>query len=1023
MRRWKVGIVGTLWLLFRALSFAQDLPFQQLTTDDGLSDNAVNCVFQDAPGIVWIGTEKGLDRYDGQRIDHVNGCDHPVSSMTEDAQGVLWITTRDHGLLRIGADRSNVQGFQHKENDPTSIPSDQLTAVYDLDDTTLLIGSRATTLLFMDKRTDRFTFWSDSTDLSPARASATHPGFTGWCHAIIPLDADHLWIGLLNAHTSFLADRRTHRILRDIRIQRPGSETQTCALVLNGRFYTGGWQNGIDHVAFDGGTTRVSPWIPKTDVLRTPDEVLALVEMPDGSILAGTRAFGLMRIDPVTGASSFIQRRRSDPNSLPSDRIRCVYLDRGGTLWVGTSNGLAYHAPAVWSFQVERIFDAQDDHQPELFFHRIEAMGAHGVRVYSSDGFFTQGMPGAPIAHQRVFRNGMDLQPTVIGADHHGRAMLGTEYGIIAGDITGDGAKEDVVLTDGLSTNYAPGGMFQVRYLNADTFQGRPVLIVGTLGFGLSVVDASSHVILGWGMPHSAMSVKARSLVTSVVHAPDGRYWIGSGDGLFTWDTRRPIIARFGATRIPVSHDSILVPGATIQQMKLRGDTVWAVTRDARLLRVVGDSVTTYTTTWTVGAMHGLEADARGRFWITTDDGLLRFDPRDASFIRVPVNDGHEFRKLTRAICALPDGTMALATSNAILRFDPAVFDRLPALPVAQLRSVSLAGDVLPFADGSVDLSYRATALDIVLSALANGLPRPLRFQYRMDGVEDEWRTTDARTPVRYAGIPVGEHRLLARVVDPYGRVSAERALLTVAVAGPIWQQWWFYILALLCITGALYALYRYRLAQAIKLQLVRNRIASDLHDEVGSSLSSITIGSKLAAQLSGRGDEQVKEILDRIGETSSESLRSMSDIVWAIDPKNDQGEALVKRMRRIASELLTSKGIDVGFSVGEGVEELRLPMNARKELVLLYKEAVHNASKYSGASTVQVSLHRRNGSISLSVKDDGRGFDPALHPDGHGLGSMQRRAQALGSVLDLKSAPGLGTLVGVEVDLARIRD
>ena len=132
---------------------------------------------------------------------------------------------------------------------------------------------------------------------------------------------------------------------------------------------------------------------------------------------------------------------------------------------------------------------------------------------------------------------------------------------------------------------------------------------------------------------------------------------------------------------------------------------------------------------------------------------------------------------------------------------------------------------------------------------------------------------------------------------------------------------------------------------------------------------------------------------------------------------------ALVNRMRRIASELLETKGIDVSFNVSGGVEELQLPMNARKELVLLYKEAVHNASKYSGANTVQVSLHQRNGTLNLSVKDDGRGFDPALHLYGHGLGSMARRAAQLGGRFTLTSAPGMGVLVGVEVDVTRIRD
>ena len=160
-----------------------------------------------------------------------------------------------------------------------------------------------------------------------------------------------------------------------------------------------------------------------------------------------------------------------------------------------------------------------------------------------------------------------------------------------------------------------------------------------------------------------------------------------------------------------------------------------------------------------------------------------------------------------------------------------------------------------------------------------------------------------------------------------------------------------------------------------------------------------------------------------RIGETSSESLRSMSDIVWAIDPENDQGEALVKRMRRIAHELLESKGVAVEMNLTGSVEELRLPMNARKDLLLIFKEAAHNASKYAQARSVTVELVRANGALTMSVKDDGKGFDPTLHPDGHGLGSMHRRAASLGAILQLQSAPGHGTLVGVEVDLTRIRD
>ena len=104
-------------------------------------------------------------------------------------------------------------------------------------------------------------------------------------------------------------------------------------------------------------------------------------------------------------------------------------------------------------------------------------------------------------------------------------------------------------------------------------------------------------------------------------------------------------------------------------------------------------------------------------------------------------------------------------------------------------------------------------------------------------------------------------------------------------------------------------------------------------------------------------------------------------------------------------------------------MEDLKLPMNARKELLLIYKEAVHNVSKYAEARSTVIDLTRANGKLSLSVKDNGKGFDVALHPDGHGLGSMQRRGEALGSHVVIHSANGKGTQVSVVVDLARLKD
>lgn len=1001
---------------------AQELSFQRLTADEGLSDNTINCLHQDRAGFLWIGTERGIDRYDGQRADPVAGSDFPIAAIAEDAQGALWAATKGHGLLRVDPGARTAERLHHAPGDPRSIASDQLTAVFDLNDTTLLLGSREHTLIFMDKRTRAFTYWSDSTSIDPARAQPKPTGLTGWCHAITPLNERWLWIGLLNKQTSFLVDRSTNRIVHHLILRRAGSETQTCALLQEGTLHTGGWQQGLDAARMEDAPPEGAPWFMKPTAIGTADEVIALSAWRDGSILAGTRGHGLLMIDAGTHGILRIHHRRSDVSSLPSDRIRCLLTDRNGILWVGTANGLAYHSPQAWRMRAQPLFGAEDDAQPELIFHRIDAEGASGFRAFTSNGFYTQAAPGSPIQHHPVAWNGKELQPTTLLRAGAG-ALIGTEYGFVRQRALDASRIEPVDVSDGFGFIYHPGDMYQVRGMHADSMEGKPVLVVATLGFGVHVLDASTMTLLGSGMPPAAHTVKARSLVNDLLRDAKGTYWLASGDGLYRWSCSEPLTDGFQQQPQAVSHAGVMAPGSAVARLALLNGTPWAVTRDGRLLHVQGDSAIERTAPWRVSAMHGLCTDAAGRLWITTDDGLLRYDPRDASFLRMPVNDGRAFRKLTRAITLLNDGRIALAAGNCIITFDPAAVDALPSIPSAYLSSATAGGHPVPVKDGHATLSYRSSMIDIGMSALAFGYPKPLTFRYRLDGVEDEWRTATAAEPIRYAGIPVGEHRLLVQVEDPYGRTGPEQALLTITVQGPFWQQWWFYALAALIASGAVFAWSRYRIAQALKLQAVRNRIASDLHDEVGSSLSSITIGSQLARQLSSAENEQVKALLARIGETSSESLRSISDIVWAIDPKNDEGEALVKRMRRIAQELLERKGVEVRFEVSGGVEDLKLPMNARKELLLIFKEAVHNTSKYAEARAVSIELERANGTLTMRVADDGKGFDPALHPDGHGLGSMRRRSEALGSALELRSAPGQGTQVAIAVELTGIRD
>ncbi|MCB9170233.1 MAG: hypothetical protein H6597_04645 [Flavobacteriales bacterium] len=1005
------SLIGTV-LLLGALhgAFAQDLHFQHLTTADGLSDNAITCVFEDRAGYIWVGTEHGLDRYDGNRVDRFRDLDPQldddhITGIVQELNGVLWITTLGDGLVRLDPVRRTARRFRHSTTDASSIGGDRLNCVLDLNDTTLSIGAEQPALIFMDKRTFTFTNWSDSSSVSPGAADHPAKPINGWCHAIVPLSNGRLWFGMLNNHYSFIADRSTGQVRDTLFIVRPAAQTHTCAVEMNGMLYCGGWQDGIDRLDLDHPEKR--------SLIDLPDQVTGLVPW-NGGLLVATRDSGLVWINEGDAMRRGCRHERTDPSSLASDRLRCLLRDRGGNLWVGTEDGLDVYAPMVWRTRTIPLATGAG-HAADILFFGIEERTSSLIDVFTSEGLFHVDLRTAKVDLEPLVLNRRRYQPTVQCELADGRRLIGTETGILERGRALENTLEGVQFMEPDGDVFAPGDLFQVRGMIADDGAPHDRMIIAALGFGMRSLDLDKGVIEPKAPEGDRWNSTTWNQVRRLVRDADGRYWGATAAGVMRWDPPTGLVRYWGEEEGLLDGD--------VRDLVISRDKLY-VLMSSRLATIVSDHLSTLPAPpGDVASLFGATRDDHGRLWCTSDDGLLRFDPRDRSWMRVPVNDGSRFRKLSRAIITLRDGRLALCANNTLLLLDPSDHDIPPVLPEPVLISAESAGHALAVRDATASLSYRGSVIDITVSALRPAGPGPLEFAYRLDDVESDWRVTSAREAIRYAGVPVGAHRLLVRVRDAFGRQGPEHVLLTITVTAPFWLRWWFHALLAVAVSGGVLWWSRYRLQQALKLQAVRNRIASDLHDEVGSSLSSITIGSQLASQLSGPESEQVRQLLARIGETSSASLRSMSDIVWAIDPKNDEGEALVKRMRRIASELLESKGVTVEMSVSGGVEELKLPMNARKELVLIYKEAVHNASRYSGASLVEVSLARRNGMLTLNVRDNGRGFDPALHPDGHGLGSMKRRGAALGGEVRIDSATGQGTEVSVRVDLTRIRD
>jgi signal transduction histidine kinase len=200
-----------------------------------------------------------------------------------------------------------------------------------------------------------------------------------------------------------------------------------------------------------------------------------------------------------------------------------------------------------------------------------------------------------------------------------------------------------------------------------------------------------------------------------------------------------------------------------------------------------------------------------------------------------------------------------------------------------------------------------------------------------------------------------------------------------------------------------------------MKLQTLRNKIASDLHDDVGSTLSSISIFSEMVKEQSS----EVNPMLEQIGDSSRKMLDAMADIVWTINPENDQFEKIILRMKSFAYELLGAKKIDFEFDADDNVSQLKLPMHTRKNLYLIFKEATNNMVKYSEANKASFSISGNKEKLTMFIRDNGKGFDVNKDSEGNGLKNMKKRAKEIGANLLIESEAGTGTTLQLILNLA----
>jgi signal transduction histidine kinase/ligand-binding sensor domain-containing protein len=419
--------------------------------------------------------------------------------------------------------------------------------------------------------------------------------------------------------------------------------------------------------------------------------------------------------------------------------------------------------------------------------------------------------------------------------------------------------------------------------------------------------------------------------------------------------------------------------------------------------------------------------DEWGRLYLGTSRGVDRFDPSTGHVKHFGISEGLANDYVTTA---LRDHTGALwfGTTDGISRLIP-VADRPSVAPPVWIGEVRAAGALLPVSElgtsepPELTLSRDQNHLQIGFFGVAFGTGGPLRYRYRLEGADAEWTGPTTQRVVHFASLAPGSYRFVVEAVNVDGVVSEQPASVRFTVLPPVWQRAWVVSLAMALLVGAAVALHRLRVARIVAVERVRARIAADLHDDIGGTLSRIAIQSEVARRDLAETTGLAASRLAEIGDTARTVVESLADVVWSVDPVQDDLAAVERRVREYAADVLGPRGVRWTFHGTGHLERFALGPKARRDLLLLLKEGITNIARHAGARVASLHLRVVGGSLHAELRDDGCGFDP-LTVEGagaaqrHGLANMRMRAQQLGSRMTVESAPGAGTRIDVVVPL-----
>jgi ligand-binding sensor domain-containing protein/signal transduction histidine kinase len=1061
-------IITTILIFFISLSsFSQteEYIFKQFTDADGLSQSTIFAMMQDQLGYLWLGTIDGLNRYDGYEFkvyvneseDSTSISDNFISALYEDDEGYIWVGTVNGYLNRFDRKTDVFKRyfinnyFSATKNPetkyyeyPLAFSRNQIntiTSITEDRDGNLLIGTWGNGIIKFDKKKENaqhFFFEKDN----PSSLSSNRV-------VDVLLDTDgEIWITTFGGGLNKLVqvenkNKRKDQPVKFLHYKNNKinkysiSDNKTITLfedkdrnIWIGTFYGGLNKldsinkklppNQVKFISYNRNNSNISN-----------NTVMAVQQNFNGSLWVGTFGGGIDIMTINDERFKNFSEITSPQSDFPDDEILSLFVDRSGILWAGShlGEGVTKIQKVKTKFNIINSkstgkLKLNDDVVWSLFKDSKENLwvGTYrgGVNVLNFE-----------IKKRKIFKKSIGKTGSIddnhirsIAEDKLGNIWIGTYSGGLNRINIHNSIVDTFVNEPGNSNSLSSNQVLDIFV------ESESKIWVATFGGGLNELlfkDNSS------GRPKFKIYKHDESNKTSlsddrvytILKDKNNNFWVGTyGGGLNKFDekTRKfEVVFPNPKNFQPAVNDKIMSINSSSDS------TLWIGTSGGGLTKFNTKTNTSQNYSLAQGlvsaVVYGILEDENSNLWMSTDDGIFLFNTTTESFTQFGTEDGVQSLEFSGgAYFKDSSGIMYFGGINGFNYFHPDSIKINQYLPSVVISEVKVMDNRIKGEPTELRLSYDQNFISIEYAALDFSIPKQNQYSYILEGFQNSWMFTDGSSrKATYTNLPPGEFNFLVKGTNEDGIWNETPATLKIIINPPFWQTWWFVTLVILTVAFLIYFFGTIRVKSQLEIEKLKLKIASDLHDNIGAGLTEISILSEVAEQNDGDSSLVVKNELKKISNTARQLVDSMSDIVWVVNPQRDSLHDLIVRLKDSYNEFFSTIGISFQVNNIEKSDDIKLPMEYKQNLLLLFKEAINNAIKHSGCNKIALDAYYKNDLIEIKLKDDGNGFNLNEVKFGEGIKNMENRANKLKGNLKLSAESGKGTTVIFSGKIGRI--